>query len=275
MADPHENLSAQNPVSKPLSGRVALVTGGTRGIGFQIALSLAAAGADLSICGLNEDRLKEIEQYFSETGIQILALPCDVRDEKQVKRLISHTIDAKGSLDILVNNAGIYRTQTVLGHPLDVWNEVLETNLTGAMLVSREVIAGMVARNWGRIINISSVSGKVGELAGSAYSASKFGMIGLTQSLALELARHAITVNAVCPGWVLTDLARDQLTDLNWCDSNSIDPPQSIEIARLSIPQMEFTRAEEVASLVTYLCGDSARGITGQAINICGGLSLH
>jgi NAD(P)-dependent dehydrogenase (short-subunit alcohol dehydrogenase family) len=275
MTDPQANQSPQSPVSKPLSGRVALVTGGTRGIGFQIALSLARAGADLSICGLNEDRLKEIEQYFSKIGIQILASPCDVRDEIQVNRLISHTIDSKGSVDILVNNAGIYRTQTVQGHPLDVWNEVLETNLTGAMLVSREVIDGMVSRNWGRIINISSVSGKVGELAGSAYSASKFGMIGLTQSLALELARHAITVNAVCPGWVLTDLAKDQLTDLNWCDSNSIDPPQSIEIARLSIPQMEFTRAEDVASLVTYLCGHSARGITGQAINICGGLSLH
>jgi 3-hydroxybutyrate dehydrogenase len=89
------------------------------------------------------------------------------------------------------------------------------------------------------------------------------------------VARHAITVNAVCPGWVLTDLSKDQLTDREWCETNSIDTAESIEIARLSIPQMEFTRAEDVASLVTYLCGESARGITGQAINICGGLSLH
>jgi NAD(P)-dependent dehydrogenase (short-subunit alcohol dehydrogenase family) len=173
--------STESLVSKPLSRRVALVTGGTRGIGFEIARSLATAGADLAICGINADRLKKTEEYFAEMGVEILALPCDVRDEEQVKRLVSNTIKGRGSIDILVNNAGIYRTQTVRGHSLPVWNEVMETNLTGAMLASREVIDGMIARNWGRIVNISSVSGKAGELAGSAYSASKFGMIGLTR----------------------------------------------------------------------------------------------
>jgi ketoreductase len=275
MSNSRARTEAQTADYKPLSGRTALVTGGTRGIGLQIASALAAAGANLAICGRDENRLKKTEEIFRESSIEIRCFQCDVREEKEVQDLIALVSKDLGGVDILINNAGIYRTQTVLGHPLQLWNEIIDTNLTGAMLMCREVLTGMIARNWGRIINISSISGKTGEIAGSAYSASKFAMIGLTQSLALEVARHAITVNAVCPGWVLTDMSKEQLTDNEWCKTNEIDPPESVEIARLSIPQMEFTRPEDVASLVTYLCGESARSITGQAINICGGLSLH
>ena len=133
----------------------------------------------------------------------------------------------------------------------------------------------MIERNWGRIINISSISGKVAEAFGAAYSASKFAIIGLTQSMALEAAKHAITVNAICPGWVDTKMAGDQLSDDNYLSLTEQEPSQALEIARLSVPQMRFIAPEEVASLVVYLCSEQARGITGQAINICGGLSLH
>ena len=129
--------------------------------------------------------------------------------------------------------------------------------------------------NAGRIVNISSISGKSGEPYGAAYSSSKFAMIGLTQSLALEVARHGITVNAVCPGWVETDMAYEQLTDRRWCELNSLPVEDSVEIARLSIPREKFVKAEEVAALVRFLCSEDAQSITGQAINICGGLSLH
>jgi ketoreductase len=133
----------------------------------------------------------------------------------------------------------------------------------------------MVERGWGRIINISSISGKTAEIWGSAYSASKFGMIGLTQALALEVARHNITVNAVCPGWVLTEMATEQLQDPQYCELTGSDPKDAIANAAYSVPQQRMIEPEEVAALVAFLASDRARGITGQAINICGGLSLH
>jgi ketoreductase len=132
----------------------------------------------------------------------------------------------------------------------------------------------MIERKWGRIINISSISGQKAEAYGTAYSASKFGLIGVTQSLALELARHGITVNSVCPGWVETDMAQEQINDPEWCRLNDINPEESLDIARLSVPQMRLIQPDEVAGLVGYLCSDRAKGITGQAINICGGLSI-
>ena len=133
----------------------------------------------------------------------------------------------------------------------------------------------MIELNWGRIINISSVSGKVGEIWGSAYSASKFALIGFTQSLSLEVARNGITVNAVCPGWVDTEMAKGQLEDPQWCKLNSVDPSESLSNACFSVPQMRFIEPSEVAALVVFLASVAARGITGQSINICGGLSLH
>src|SRR5262249_41921101 len=180
-----------------------------------------------------------------------------------------------GTPDILVNNAGIYKTEPVRGHSLEIWQEIIDINLTGALLTSRCVLDGMIEKGWGRIINISSISGKSGEAFGAAYSASKYGLIGLSQSMALEVARYGITVNAVCPGWVSTEMAVEQLTDQRWCKLNSLEPSESEEIARLSVPQERFISPEEVAELVAYLCTDSARGITGQAMNICGGMALH
>jgi NAD(P)-dependent dehydrogenase (short-subunit alcohol dehydrogenase family) len=163
----------------------------------------------------------------------------------------------------------------VEGHDLDVWRRTLDTNMTSAMVASSLVLPEMVTRKWGRVINISSISGKAGEAFGAAYSASKFGLIGLTQSMALEVARFGVTVNAVCPGWVATDMAFSQINDPQWCQLNNLPPAESLDIARLSVPQERFIEPGEVASLVVYLSTDDARGITGQAINICGGLSVH
>jgi len=270
---PTANLSPSGETC--LNGRVALITGGSKGIGKAIALELAKAGASVAIGSRQAGQNSQLAADFEKLQVPHLISTCDVREESSIQDFVASTEKQLGKIDILVNNAGIYRMQAVHGHSLDVWQDVIQTNLTGAMLASRAVIGSMMERQWGRIINISSISGQLGEMNGSAYSASKFGLLGLTQSLALESARFGVTVNAICPGWVLTEMSKEQLTDENWCAGHAIEPSESIEIARLSVPQMRFIEPEEVASLVVYLCTNGARGITGQSINLCGGLSLH
>ncbi len=263
------------PAAGELAGRVAWVTGGSRGIGRAIALALADRGATVAIGARNMQALEAVRSEIESIGGTCLIASLDVRDGDSIIGFARAVADRLGTADILVNNAGIYKTEPVRGHSLEIWQETIETNLTGALLTSRAVLEGMIEKGWGRIINISSISGKVAEVFGAAYSASKFGLIGLSQSLALEVARHGITVNAVCPGWVSTDMAAEQLTDERWCRLNAVEPAESQEIARLSVPLERFITPEEVAQLVAYLCTDSARGITGQAINICGGMALH
>lgn len=258
-----------------LTGRAALVTGASRGIGRAIALSLASNGASVAILGRNLETLHFVADEIRALGVKCVADAVDVANESELEQFIASAQREFGVIDILVNNAGVYSTSGVEQQDMEEWRRVLEINLTAAAHAAKCVLTGMISREWGRIINISSISGRSGEPFGAAYSASKFGMIGLTQSLALEVARHGVTVNAVCPGWVKTKMSADQLQDPLWCKLNAIDEEQSVEIARLSVPQMRFIEPEEVADLVSFLCSQSARGITGQAINICGGLSIH
>lgn len=258
-----------------LKGRVAWVTGAGRGIGRAIAIRLAALGVSVAASVRRPEAAFDLKEELESLGAKCAVGVCDVRSESQVGEFAAMASDSLGPLQILVNNAGIYRTEPVAGHSTDVWREVIETNLTGCLFTSRLVLASMIACGWGRVINISSISGKVGEIWGAAYSASKFGMIGFTQSLALEVARHGVTVNAICPGWVDTAMARGQLTDQSWLELNQIDRSASIDCARLSVPMERFIHPGEVADLVAFLASSAAGGITGQAINICGGLSLH
>lgn len=262
--------------NRPLAGKVALVTGASRGIGKAIALELAREGANVSVIARDKESLERVKREIDRLSPQSssLAISCDLSKPNSLESAISDVEKKLATVSILVNNCGIYKTQEVRDHSLSVWSEIIDTNLTSALRAARSVLDGMIQQGWGRIINISSISGKQGEAYGAAYSATKFGLIGLTQSLALEVATKGITVNAVCPGWVDTDMAQNQLHDEEWCKLNNIDPTQSKEIARLSIPQQRFVEPEEVASLVAYLCSEKARSITGQAVNICGGLSL-
>lgn len=264
-----------NSEKPEFAGRVALVTGGSRGIGRAIALHLARCGASVAVCARTQSQLNTTQDELMQFAARHLAASCDVRDETAVNNLVRRIADELGPIDILVNNAGIYRTEPVEHHALESWEEVLKINLTGAMLFARAALKPMIAKGWGRIINISSISGRSGEIWGSAYSASKFGMIGLTQSLALEVARHNITVNAVCPGWVATEMATSQLTDPEYCGLTGTSPEDSVSNACFSIPINRMIEPEEVAALVAFLASDAARGITGQSINICGGMSLH
>lgn len=255
-------------------GQAAYITGASRGIGRALAERLAQDGFDIALFARSEDLLSKLEGDFSKYNVQVRAFPVDVSDAPAFIAALERARANIGPASVLINNAGVYYTQSVEGHSVDLFREVLETNLTAALNACQFVVAGMKSRGWGRIVNISSISGKVAEAYGAAYSASKFGMIGLTQSLALEVAEYGITANAVCPGWVATEMARTQLRDETWCKLNQLEVSQSEEIARLSVPQKRLIQPEEVAHLVSFLCSENARGITGQSINICGGLSL-
>ena len=259
----------------PLKNKVACISGASRGIGKAIAMALAAQGADLIIISRDQGRLCEVKEQIEGKGSVCQAIACDVSESEKLRKQLDQAVATLGQIDILINNAGIYKTESVQRHSRATWDETMAVNITAVFSLCQYVIGSMIAKNWGRIINISSVSGKTGEAYGAAYSASKFAMLGLTQALALEVARSGVTVNAICPGWVNTDMAMEQLEDPKWCALNEIDQSQSLEIARLSIPQQRFIESEEVADLAVFLCSNQARSITGQAINICGGLSLR
>jgi NAD(P)-dependent dehydrogenase (short-subunit alcohol dehydrogenase family) len=266
----------QTDKSAKRSGRkIAFITGASRGIGRALAERLAQDGFDLALFARSEDLLSQLEADLRAHSVSAQAFPVDVSDSDKFCAALESARENLGVPQVLINNAGVYYTQAVERHSVELFREVLETNLTSALNACQFVVSGMKELGWGRIVNISSISGRVAEAYGAAYSASKFGMIGLTQSLALEVAEHGITVNAVCPGWVATEMARAQLNDETWCKLNQLEVSQSEEIARLSVPQKRLIQPEEVAHLVSFLCSENARGITGQSINICGGLSLN
>lgn len=255
--------------------KVAFITGASRGIGRALSERFAEDGFELALFARSEDLLLQLQKDLHDRSMSAAVFPVDVSEPSRFSSALQAAREKLGAPQVLINNAGVYYTQSVEGHSVELFREVLETNLTSALNACRFVVGEMKKLGWGRIVNISSISGKVAEAHGAAYSASKFGMIGLTQSLALEVAEYGITVNAVCPGWVATDMARAQLNDEKWCKLNQLEVEQSQEIARLSVPQKRLIQPEEVAHLVSFLCGENAGGITGQSINICGGLSLN
>jgi len=255
--------------------RQIFLTGAGRGIGQAIAHGFAACGAELYLVGKDEERLRLFaEQLHTAYGCGVHYKSIDFACLENLQSELD-VLARERQFDIVVNNAGIYRTESVAGHELSSWRQLLDINLNAAMLVMSRLLPSMLKRGDGRIINVSSISGRVAEAYGAAYSASKFALLGLTQAAALEAAKSGVTVNAVCPGWVLTDLARTQMEDPHWQNLSGLPADESMELTRLSVPQERFLDPAEVASLVLYLASPMARGITGQAINICGGLSLH
>jgi len=242
-----------------LAGRVALVTGATRGIGRAIAQSLEESGAAVAAVGRDAARA---ESVASELGGKARGFGCDVSDVAAVVSLLASVESAMGSLDILVNNAGITRDNILPRMKDSEWSEVIDANLRGAFATTRAAVRGMMKRRWGRVINISSIVGLTGNAGQSNYAASKAGLIGFTKSVAREYGSRNITCNAVAPGYVRTELTTGSLTD-----------EMVGELVKMTPIKREGT-AEDVAAAVAFLCSERARFITGQVIAVDGGLSL-
>ena len=238
-------------------GRVALVTGAARGMGKAIALRLHQMGTAVA---LNDLDPRITTATAAEIGEDVLAVPADITSLESVKRMVTMTLDHFGRLDILVNNAGILFPTQLEQISEDEWCKTLAVNLTGVFFCTQTVISSMKRQEYGRIVNLSSTAGKtVSTLGGAHYTASKHGVLGLTRASALELAPYGITVNAVCPGLIDTEMAHENTT------------PKRLEAYRNSFPMGRLGRAEEVANLVYFLASEEAGYITGSAYDIAGG----
>jgi 3-oxoacyl-[acyl-carrier protein] reductase len=244
-----------------LSGRVALVTGASQGIGRACALKLATEGATLAVAARNQDKLNELVSEIIAAGGKAAAFALDVTDEEQVKSAIKAAIAELGKIDILVNNAGITRDQLLLRMKRADWDAVLQTNLTSAYLCTQQVTSSMLKQRWGRIINITSVFGQMGQAGQANYAASKAGLIGLTMAVARELGSRNITCNAVAPGFIETAMTEALGADFK-------------ESAAKQIPLGRVGSPADVASAVAFLASEEASYVTGHVLNVNGGLLM-
>ena len=244
-----------------LEGHVALVTGASQGIGRAVALSLARSGAAVACCARNEEKLAAVVKEIEAAGGKAVAFKMDVASEDEVKATVKAAIEKLGKVDILVNNAGITRDTLVMRMKRADWDSVLATNLTGAYLCTQAVIPNMLKLRWGRIINISSIFGQMGQTGQANYAASKAGLIGLTMAMAREVASRNITVNAVAPGWIDTDMTKDLNADMK------------AEVMKM-VPLGRAGTDAEVANAVRFLASDDASYITGQVLKVNGGMLM-
>ena len=242
-----------------LDGRTALVTGASRGIGKSSAVELARAGANVVVSGRDEAALIATAALIRELGREALPICADVRDPVACKSLMDNALRRWGRLDILVNNAGLGQSATVENVTLEKWDEILETNLRSMFLLSQAAAECMKPRGWGRIINISSVSGHTGGVAGSvAYASSKGGAHALTKTLSRDLASHGITVNAIAPGQIETDMGRV--------------PPERLPALLDMIPLRRLGVPEDIGWSVVFLASEEAGYITGATLDVNGGI---
>ena len=245
-----------------LTGKTALVTGGSRGIGRAIGLRLAGQGADVAFTYRgNAAAAATTAADIEALGRRAMAIQADAADPGSAEAIVKQVIEAFGRIDILVNNAGITRDDLIMRMSAEAWTSVLETNLFGAFWMIKAVTRPMLKARSGRIVNITSVSGQAGQTGQANYSAAKAGLIGLTKAAARELASRSITVNAVAPGFVLTELTQDLSDDLK------------AEITART-PLGRFGTTDEIASAVAFLASDDAAYITGQVLAVDGGLVM-
>jgi NAD(P)-dependent dehydrogenase (short-subunit alcohol dehydrogenase family) len=254
-----------------LAGKLALITGGGRGIGAAIALAFAREGADFAVAARTEDQVQTVASTIhSECGVQAIPVVCDVSNTESVREAFARVGKEFGrGPDILVNNAGIAVSAAFLKTDDELWQRHLATNLSGTFYCTRAALPSMLERGWGRVINVASIAGKTGAPYVAAYTASKHGVLGLTRSLALEVAMKGITVNAICPGYVDTEMTTRGVENITARTGKSAD--ESLELLKRMSPQNRLVTAEEVAAVALLLASEEGRGITGQAINVDGG----
>jgi 3-oxoacyl-[acyl-carrier protein] reductase len=244
-----------------LAGKVALITGASQGIGRACALELARSGALVALAARNDAKLGAVAIEIKNAGGNAATYRMDVANENDVKPAIRAMLDRHGKIDIVVNNAGITRDTLLLRMRRADWDDVINTNLTGAFLVTQAVLGSMLKQRWGRIINISSVNGQMGAPGQANYSASKAGLIGFTMAVAREVASRNITVNAVAPGYIETDMTAKLSAELR-------------ETMTKMVPLGRAGTDADVAKAVRFLASDEAAYITGQVLNVNGGLFM-
>lgn len=244
-----------------MTNRTALITGASRGIGRACALALASAGTRVALAARNLEQLEVLAGEIRSAGHEAFTVPVNLADADSIKEATAKVAKEFGRVDILVNNAGITKDVLALRMKKEDWDTVLTTNLTGAFLMSQQVLQGMMRERWGRIINISSVVGEMGNAGQSNYAASKAGLVGLTKSLAQEMGSRNITVNAVAPGFIETDMTHGLSQELK-------------DKMLANIPLRRIGAAEDVAGAVVFLAGDAASYITGHVLNVNGGIHM-
>ena len=241
-----------------LTGKTALVTGASGGIGAAIAKALHGAGATLAISGT---RIEPLEALAAELGDRVHVLPCNLSDAAAVEALPKQAAEAMGSVDILVNNAGITKDNLFMRMSDEEWASVLDVNLTATMRLCKGVVRGMMKARWGRIVNISSIVGATGNPGQANYAASKAGMVGMSKSIAYEVASRGITVNCVAPGFIATAMT-DKLTD------------EQKDKINVQIPAARMGAPEEIAAAVLYLASPEAGYVTGATLHVNGGMAM-
>ncbi len=241
-----------------LKGKGALVTGASGGIGGAIAKALHAQGATVAISGTNKEKL---DALAAELGSRVFVLPCDLRDRAAVTKLGEEAEKALGQVDILVNNAGITHDNLFMRMKDEEWDDVIAVNLTSVFILTRYILRNMMRRRAGRIVNIASISGVLGNPGQPNYAASKAGLVGMTKSLAREVSSRGITANCIAPGFISTPM------------TNALTPKQTEAIAA-AIPAQKFGKPEDVAAAVVFLASDEAGYVTGETMHINGGMVM-
>jgi 3-hydroxybutyrate dehydrogenase len=255
-----------------LKGKVALVTGSTSGIGLGIARALAGQGADVMLNGFGDAvQIAALQGEIAvASGVRTGYSPADLSQPSQIAAMVRETEAALGKVDILVNNAGIQFVAPIAEFPEAQWDRIIALNLSAVFHGMKAVIPGMQARRWGRIINIASAHGLVASANKVAYVAAKHGVVGATKVAAVELANDGITVNAICPGWVLTPLVQKQLDDRAAREGRDVEDLKHAFLTEKQ-PMAQFSRPDQIGALAAFLCSDAASTITGAPLSIDGG----
>ena len=252
--------------------RVAWVTGAGRGIGEVTARGLAAAGYKVAVSARTAKDVERVAEAICAAGGTAVAVPCDVTLPASVAAAAERISAGLGVVGVLVNNAGAAESHKFVGHDDELWQRMLNANLSSVYFVTKSVVAGMVAANWGRIVTVASVAARVGGKYIAAYTASKHGVLGLTRALAVELVAHNITVNAVCPGYVDTAMTVNSVANISRRTNTSLDAARAV--LESTNPQQRLIAPAEVARVVLMLADEASGGITGQAINVDGGMVM-
>ena len=255
-----------------LRGKTALVTGSTSGIGLGIARALAAAGADVMLNGFGDPaRIEALRVEIAQAQqVRVAYEAADISKPAEIAAMVARTQQEFGALDILVNNAGIQFVSDIENFPEDRWDQIIAINLSAVFHGMKAAIPGMKAKGWGRIINIASAHGLVASGQKVAYVAAKHGVVGATKVAAIELANAGITVNAICPGWVLTPLVQAQLEARAAAEGTDVET-QKVKMVAEKQPMGKFTTPEAIGGLAVFLCSDTAATITGAPMSIDGG----